>query len=367
MWPVSDRFLAAMQDSHTVTERVRIIDATGATLPDDDHSLIVAGGEIVESAGAMIRHSGHLTVLDPNDEMDDLLAPGVNRLLLEKGIRFGPGDEELVPVMTGHIKGRRPGRGLWELTLLDRTMLCQRRATRTVVIPAGTPVPDAIYETLLAVDRGLSASLMTSEWTVPQQVFPPRTDLGEKAAQMAEAGGAVLYIDRLDGLVVAPRPLVSNSPVWTIRDTDPTFVDATSDEDIDQVPNVVTVTGQHSSMSEPVYGTARDLDPTSPTYVQGPAGERVWEPPPTSMARTPEQAEEMAEGLLAQALGGSQEVQVELSVSPVHLMATDVVDLDLPSRGVRGRFVLHSRPAALGPAPQTTTITLRRGVLFDAA
>lgn len=346
MLPVSAGFAAAMLGDHTMHERAMVVDADGGTVA----VLSESDGRVVESAGAMIRHSGSVTVSGLSAAGD--LSRGVV-VRLDVGVEVD-GDIEWVPEITGHVTvPDRAARGSVTVDLLDAMSLCQRRSLTTTVIPGATPTVDAIIALLRRGHPGLSiASVMSSAHVVEQLVYPPLTDLAEHAAQAAEAIGAVAWVDRVGRLVISPRPSPANSPVIELAQDSRCVSDARVTEPDPPVPNIVVVTAQHSAAGE-FMSIARTGDWRSDP--------RVWEVP-TEKAITQRQCDDMALGLLAQAQAGSQEVVIQCSSSMVHLEAGDNAQLRFPDWDIDGTFSLHTRER---PRGGTATLTFRRGVQFD--
>lgn len=348
MWPVSEQFAAAMMGSHTLLERATVIDPTGETIEE----LRPTAGQVVESAGALVRHSGSLTI--PGD-VRPLLGRHA-RVLLEVGVRHADGEEEWIPEMTGHVAAREFTGGETRVELRDRMMRAQRGRLLTTVIPGSTPAPEAAYRLLLAADPGMALhSQMSSPWVVPRLVIDPLQDMAEQAAQTAEGCGAVVWVDRLDGAVISPRPSASNPPVMRLRESDAVVTDVSVVEPENRLPNIVIVTSRHSAAGQH-QGTAVMGD-----WEDNPI---VWEVE-TDRLVSQVQATEMAQSLLLAAQAGSEEIVIEVATAMAHLMAGDVVDLDLPTWGVHAPAVLYERRRNRGRSG--ATLTFRRGVQFDAA
>lgn len=366
MIAVSDRFAAAMRTgTSTMVEQVEVIDPTDTPVGPP---LLIVGGATAHSAGALIRHSTRLDIVDPTGDLTprdlkDALHPASGaRLRVWRGIDFGDGsDPELVPVITAHLQTGRArtggeGRSMIPVAGLDGMSRCEVPSHRPLVIPGGTPVPEAVQWMLRTAYPGLGASLMTSRWTTPQLVYPLRTDLADEAAEVARWASARVYVDRLDGLVVAPRPMASNPPVWTFSQSDPTHIEAEVERDIDLVPNVVIVIGQHSSLDGPVHGVARVPRP-GPDIVHEATTEKVL---------SPQQAVEAAWSELAAIQEGTEELRLRVAPAPVHVEVGDVVDADYPSIGCEGRYLVHALDVDHADPDAPGDVTLRKGVLFDA-
>ena len=111
--------------------------------------------------------------------------------------------------------------------------------------------------------------------------------------------------------------------------------------------NVQIITGENTSNSEPVRGVAKDLDPKSPTYVNGPFGAVVEEEQRQGVTSTA-MAQDAAVGKLRTSRNAIEEVDFEALPNSA-LEPGDIVDVS------KARLRLVDRPLIL----QTGTIPLR--------
>lgn len=101
-------------------------------------------------------------------------------------------------------------------------------------------------------------------------------DRGSALDEMATAVGSFWYALANERFVMRRVPWTVNKPaVLTLSDGEGgTVLGSTARRDRRNVYNQITVTGERLDGTVPVYATASDDDPTSPTFVGGPFGIR---------------------------------------------------------------------------------------------
>jgi hypothetical protein len=96
VYPVSDRFLPRLAESHSPVTRVQLFLTTGEVV-DLEHT----GGSVTVDRGQAIRRTCTVTVADPalipRTPADQLATYGA-RLRISRGVSYGDGTEELVPL-----------------------------------------------------------------------------------------------------------------------------------------------------------------------------------------------------------------------------------------------------------------------------
>ena len=380
MYDRTDEWYDLIRRSHTMVEAVEVLDFDGQPIRDADGvpvpPLDIVSGDVTEDAGAEVRHTATVEVVDPTGDLapvdlDDLLMPTGRRLRITRTID-GTTDDP-IPLATVYLTQTRArldadGRATIPVTGYDRAVRLQRPTSRPLAVPAGRPVPTAIRDLLLTVDPTLTAEVMASEATTPRLLFESDADLWAEAVELAATIGAELYISRDDRLTLRPVPTITpfTPAVWRItEETDPpaftsTAVSAETVVATDRIPNGIIVVGQHSSMTTPVRGEAWDDRPTSPTFRYGPYGAypRFVR---TEKATTVAAATAMARTIL-QTVNTATEVDVDVYPPPYHLVCGDIVEADLPSVGASGRYILWSMATPLADPGGPAQLTLRRSI-----
>lgn len=210
-------------------------------------------------------------------DVTDLLAPYGNEIYVFQGVGNGAG----VPYMWQTFRGR-----INEVSLETYgrvTVSCLDRAAdvndagfalpensnvnaivtdefRRLVVEA---IPDATFGTFDVI--GTLTPELTWEW-----------DRGTACDDLATAGGAFWYALANGDYVMRFIPwTVNQTPLLTLTDGDGgTLVAATVTRSREDVFNVVTVVGERADGSDPTFATEQDLNPTSPTYVNGGFGRK---------------------------------------------------------------------------------------------
>ena len=96
MYPVSDRFLAALADSHTPITQVTLFRTDGMV-----EQLEHTGGSVSVDRGSQARRTCTVTVADtsliPRTPTDKISVYGAT-LRLARGVQYSDGTQELVPI-----------------------------------------------------------------------------------------------------------------------------------------------------------------------------------------------------------------------------------------------------------------------------
>lgn len=370
----SDRWHDLARRSHAMTETVEILDHTGQTVA----SLDLVGGDVTEDLGATIRHTATLEAVDPTGtltptDLHDLLAPTGTRARISRGVAGLDADdphEAPVPLATVLLTQTTAsldadGRTTIPLQGLDRAGRLQWPTTRSLALHGGQPVPAAIVRALRTVDPTLDVDVLPeTPATIPRLLYAADTDMWGHAVEIAATIGSTLAMSRLDRLTMPAAPTIG-TPVWRISEDGDApgtswAVNAQTVDAADQIPNGVIVIGQHSSLTSVVRGEAWDLNPRSPTYRYGTYGDRPrWIY--TDKANTQRAAGNLAREVL-QAVGGAAEVDVDVYPPPYWLTVGDTVEVDLPTIGAVGRYLLWRNPTPLGDPNAAARVTLRRSI-----
>ncbi|MET9521530.1 DUF5047 domain-containing protein [Streptomyces coeruleorubidus] len=276
MYPVSDRFLKALAESHRVATRVQLFLTTGDVV-DLEHT----GGSVTVDRAQAIRRTCTVTVADPSlipRTPTDQLATYGARLRISRGIDYGDGTSELVPLgvfrldtVDGDVNEgpvTLQGKDL-SVIVADDKFTEPYKATGTVVgavtalIQRSIPNADVI-------------SLVT-DTPIGSRVFDIEADPWAGAQEIAAAAGAEVYPNADGVFAIAALPnLLTTPPVWAIEATEGgVYISGDRAMTSDSVNNGVLARGENTSENvPPVSYLAIDDDPTSPTYWDGPYGRR---------------------------------------------------------------------------------------------
>lgn len=264
----------------------------------------------------------------------DLLAPFGNEIRAYRGVRLGDGSDVYTwPVFRGRI------RQVHQYSTGNVTVLCTDRAADVTdhefVSPQNSQTGNSVFLEFvrLVSDAVPDASFGVSDAFITL-VQPLTWELSRSAAldEMAQTMGAVWYSLANGDFVMRRYPWTQpGSPVVTLTDAPGGTVNYwEAIRDRNMIYNVVTVSGERLNGDAPVYGTAADTNPLSPTYINGGFGVRSL----LDRLQTP--------GTPGRAQGAAQE-RLAVSVAPVEsfqmrcvpdasLELGDVVTLNIEGR-----------------------------------
>ncbi|MFK4868977.1 DUF5047 domain-containing protein [Streptomyces sp. CSMPJR101] len=277
MYPVSDRFLARLAESHTVATQVQLF-LTDGRVVDLEHT----GGSVSVDRASTVRRTCSVMVADPalipRTPTDQLATYGA-RLRVARGIDYGDGSQpELVPLglfrldsVDGDVNdgpATLQGKGL-EAVVQDDKFTTPYTATGTVV----GAVTALIQRSIPAAD----VISLVADTPIGSRVFDVEADPWAGAQEIAAAAGAEVYCNADGVFVIGALPdLVTATPVWAIEATDGgVYISADRGMSSERVNNGVLARGENTSDNvPPVSYLAVDDDPNSPTYWDGPFGRR---------------------------------------------------------------------------------------------
>lgn len=276
MYPVSGRFLKRLAESHTPVTRVQLF-LTDGRVVDLPHT----GGSVTVDRSQAIRRTCTVTCPDPTliprTPSDQLAAYGAT-LRITRGVAYGDGTEELVPlgvfrldsvdgdVSTGPVTLQ--GKDL-SAAIADDKLTTPYTATGTVV----SAVTALIHRTL---PSATVLSLIT-DTAIGRRTWDIEADPWAAAQEVASAAGAEVYANADGVFVIATLPdVATTTPVWSIEAAeDGVYLKANRGMSSDSVKNGWLARGENTSDNvAPVSYLATDNDVNSPTYWGGPFGKR---------------------------------------------------------------------------------------------
>lgn len=247
------------------------------------------------------------------DEDSDFLAPYGNHLRVYRGIEHGDGTVDEFPIFRGPIRSIAPngdGRATLRAEDLAGDVVAASFANPQVA-QVGSLVLDE-FERLVS-DAVPDAEFGTHSDLV--EIVPPLNydyDRGNALDQLAKASSSFWYA-LADGRFVFRRVpwTVASPPLVTLTSgTGGTLLRAYPIRDSANLTNVVTVTSERADGSAPLSWTARDDDPTSPTYYLGPYGVKARQVK-LSTATSSSQVKSAAETFLRAALARTEGWQAQ--------------------------------------------------------
>jgi hypothetical protein len=276
LYPVSDRFLQRLTESHTPVTQVLLF-LTDGRVVDLPHT----GGSVTVDRGQAIRRTCTVTMADPSvipRSPSDQLATYGARLRISRGVDYGDGTRELVPVGVFRLDsvGGDASQGPVTLTGKDLAAVIQDDKFTTTFTVAGT----LINAVTVLIQRSLpTAEIVSSisDVAIGTRSYDIEADPWAAVQEIAAAGGAEVYPDADGVFRIATLPdLATATPVWSIEATEGgAYISATRSMASDNVNNGVMARGENTTdNAPPVSYLAVDNDPNSPTYWSGPYGRR---------------------------------------------------------------------------------------------
>ncbi|MFE9855612.1 DUF5047 domain-containing protein [Streptomyces sp. NPDC005780] len=275
MYPVTSRFLARLAESHNPVTEVLLFLTDGRVVPIEH-----TGGSVTVDRGQAIRRTCTVTSADvsliPLTPTDQLATYGA-RLLISRGVEYGDGTTELVPLGLFRLDGVEgdPSDGPVTLTGKDISVIVADDKFTTPYQATGT-----VVGAITSLIRRSIADAQVISLIVDTPIGPRAWDVdGDPWAacqEVAAAAGAECYVNADGAFVIGVLPdVLSADPVWAVEATEGgVYVKGTRAMSVDGVFNGVLAKGEASGAGAPVQYLAVDSDPGSPTYWDGAFGHR---------------------------------------------------------------------------------------------
>lgn len=273
---MSNRFLQRLAEDHIVATRVQLFLTDGRTV-DLEHT----GGSVTVDRSQSIRRTCTVTGCDvtliPRSPTDQLATYGA-RLRIARGVDFGDGTSELVPLGVFRLDAVEGDLGQGPVTLqgkdlsaviVDDKFTEPYTATGTVVSAVTALVTRSIADAAVITD--------ITDAAIGRRTFDVEGDPWAAVQEIAAVAGAVVYASADGVFVIATLPdLLTTEPVWAVEATEGgVYISGTRAMTSDNVFNGVLARGENTADNvAPVSYLATDVDPNSPTYWSGPFGRR---------------------------------------------------------------------------------------------
>ncbi len=348
MRPVSARYLAAVTSSHEIVTRVTLVAPGQEGTTPEGVVLRLMDGSVTLDANAACRTSADLMVAEPWSDDGTGLAPYGQEVYVERGVVYGNGQREFVGL--GYLRIRAVDQdeaplGPLKLTCLDRMAALQdARLLEPVQFLAsavvGTVVLGLVWDVL---------PLQTIEWDDLAIELQPlgrsvivEEDRWDFLDDLVRSLGKVWFFDHRGVLVIRTPPVATEPVLEVAAGRRGVLVKVKRNLDREGIFNAVVARGEGVDELTPVYAVAKDDNPDSLTYWEGPFGQvpRFYSSP---FITTTAQALEAATSILAGSLGLPYEVDFSmvpnLALEPLDPV-TVVYPVDL-SRNPKSRREVH--------------------------
>lgn len=276
MYSVSARFLQRLAEDHVPATRVQLF-LTDGRVVDLEHT----GGSVTVDRSQSIRRTCTVTGADvtliPRTPTDELATYGA-RLRIARGVEFGDGTSELVPLGVFRLDAVEGDLGQGPVSLQGKDLSAviaddkftePYTATGTVVSAVTALITRSIPDAAVITDIVDAA--------IGRRTFDVEGDPWAAVQEIAAVAGAVVYASADGVFVIATLPdLLTADPVWAVEATEGgVYVSGTRAMTSDNVFNGVLARGENTADNvAPVSYLATDIDPNSPTYWGGPFGRR---------------------------------------------------------------------------------------------
>jgi hypothetical protein len=276
MYPVTDRFLKRLAESHTPITRVQLFLTTGQVV-DLEHT----GGSVSVDRAQAIRRTCTVTSADvaliPRTPSDELATYG-SRLRIARGVSYGDGSSELVPLGVFRLDSVDGDVSAGPVTLQGKSLECivaDDKFTEPYTA-TGTAVGAVTALIKRSIPDADVISLITDA-PIGSRTFDRQADPWAGAQEIASAAGAEVYANADGVFVIATLPdLLTTTPVWAVEAAEGgVYISGNRAMASDRVNNGILAIGENTADNVlPVSYLAVDNDPSSPTYWYGPFGRR---------------------------------------------------------------------------------------------
>lgn len=376
MYPVSQRFIDAVNSNHTIASLCTV--HTGSSIAIAATIGLLDGAVSVDSTRAQ-RRSFSASMVDKTGEFmprtpEDLITPYGNEIRPYRGVKFGPDDSELVPLGVFVITKVSTVESISGVNIsiegVDRSFLIsQNKWSEPYVIAPGSKVDDVVSD--IAVNR--LPTVLVNLPIIPYNIGSTPLVLGldstkndpwQDIIDICFASGYDVFFDMFG--VMTARPLVSlgaSEAVATYSDLQAKVVtDISRQMSSDNIYNGVIVLVDNSGLTVPIRVETWDNDPSSPTYYMGKLGKRPFLMSST-LPTTVGQAQDMANTKLLTILGQNEEIIWSQIVNPA-LNVYDTIQIDRSKTGMSKTLLITVLHIPLSASGTMSCTSKEKGAIF---
>jgi hypothetical protein len=320
MYRASDRFFAALPESHTVAVRVDAYQGGRCIMRD----VPISEGSVSVSAGTGVHRTLTGTVPDP--ALWNLLAPVGTELRAWRGIRYPGGAEEVVPLGVFGLDQQSMGLfgagGIAISSAPDRWARVQRARfelprVSEAALTAVQSIVDLVGDVVPTTPDlgGVTTTNTLSQVKTALQVWD--RDRDQAIQDLATASGTEVFFGPAGNLVVRDVPVMDKVPAWRVHAGERgVMLAGSASRDRSRVYNVIVVLSTKTDGTPPFPPQiVEDLDPASPTNVNGPYGRAPYFLS-TALLANASDARKAGAALLAKTRGRFVDMTVDALVNP---------------------------------------------------
>lgn len=341
-WPMPGRSAGLIGRTHGVrTELLASVNGSDFTVP---LPLIGAGSVPVEGkSNARRKLSAQVAASIDSPAVSPITAEVRAWYIL---VDDPSGEEFPIPVGTfvlGDSKESSPGVIALEGT--DRWTRVKDARFPTPVQTSGNTV-DAITSLLVGADSRIEVIVDAGVGSGTHRASVWERDRDEAVVKLAQSIGATVFFDPMGRAHISPLASLERPPYWQVSaGRGGVRLGRSRGISREKTYNGVSVTGDPGNGAAPVYGSAYDLNPSSPTRWGGPFAKRTRFYT-SSLVSTTAQANATAASMLASVLGVTRTLNLRTLAHP-GLDAMDVIEAEV-SPGMYRRYLAGAFTLPLG-------------------
>lgn len=292
MWPLTTRLASSLAGSnHEVVNKVEVLQSgdvvltiVGDTVADPatgaDTGLVDGTVDVDRTT---VRRRATITLADVTGllqpaDVGDIFLPLRTELRPHRGLMYAdrtvetdPADREYVPLGTLVVASVRAEWPTITLTCYDRMWLLDRlRFATPYTIAKSAVITDALAALItsrMPAGRG-DVAFPGTDHTTGLIVWDEQDSPAEKAHDLAEAAGLMLYTDQMGVFTAKAEPTTGDDAVWSYVEGAASMLMPWPTEELSgaEAYNAVVATGEPQDGTAPVYGYAENSNPSSALY-----------------------------------------------------------------------------------------------------
>ena len=374
MWPTSDRFITTIHGTHKVVTKAELWSSGQMQLLNP--SLAVVSGSVTVDRTANVRRTASIQIVDDANLFPLVggggqsgLEPYGNEVALYRGVEYGDGSQELMPLGVFPINATtlsesQSGRAV-TLDLTDRSRLVsESKLISTYNINTGTSFLTAAQNLVdfalpydVPVDKDVEA--ITPTTTGEPIAYHEQDDPWQAVQQLCAAVGLEVFFGPTGRLRIrdVPNPTVG-APLFTYTDDELSILLGLTRK-LTRGPNGVLLTSSAPNVA-PIRSLQVDNVPTSPSYYYGPYG-MVTQFYADPLVTSQSQADAAATGRLRKVLGLYEAVDLAVIPNPAH-EAGDIVHVTRLEDGLDADIIIDQITIPL-EATNSSTISGRTRIV----
>ncbi|MBT2467863.1 DUF5047 domain-containing protein [Streptomyces sp. ISL-66] len=276
MYPVSDRFLTRLAESHRVVWDIKLLRTDGQVVAIEH-----MGGSVSVDRSRPVHRTCTVTTTDisliPRTPAEQVAAYGAT-LRIARGVEYGDGTTELAPLGVFRLEDVSGDPVHGPVTLTGSSLEAAVADDKfTGPFQASGTVVSAISETIRRSIPTADIASTIVDVPIGWRIWDTEADPWAGVQEIAAVAGAEVYANPDGGFVISQLadPLTT-TPVWSVEAGEGgVYISGVRGMSSKGVYNGVLARGESTGADvAPCFYLATDSDPGSPTYWGGPFGRR---------------------------------------------------------------------------------------------